>query len=183
MEEKMASKNPIRIAITGPESTGKSLLCEQLASYFGEPWVKEYAREYLENLGTNYSFGDILSIAHGQFEKEKEALLVSKQYLFCDTDFLVTHIWSLVKFGKTHKWITEMASSHAYDYTLLCNIDLPWEYDPLRENKNNRQQLFDMFIDELALRNIKYSVVSGLGIDRFNNAIEILEVNGIIKSK
>lgn len=176
----MATKQPLRIALTGPESTGKSQLCKQLAEYFNEPWVPEYSREYLVNLTDGYNFGDILAIAHGQFENEQNLLKKANKYLFCDTDFLVTHIWCIVKYGKSHNWIKNMAIEHPYDFTLLCNIDLPWEYDPLRENPDNRDYLFNLYHDELVSRNTPFEVVSGTGDERFDHAIRILAANGII---
>lgn len=174
----MESAKPVRIAITGPESTGKSALCRRLAEHFNEPWVPEYSREYLENLGGAYRFGDILAIAHGQFEREMAQLQHARRYLFCDTDFLVTHIWCKVKFNKTHEWINKMASEHPYDFTLLCNIDLPWEFDPLRENPDNRDYLYNLYVEELSKRSIPYAVVEGFGEERFVNAIKILEKQG-----
>ncbi len=175
----MVSKKPIRIALTGPESTGKSLLCQQLAEHFNEPWVPEYSREYLSDLKGDYNFGDILSIAHGQFEKESLQIKKARNVLFCDTDFMVTHIWCMVKYGKSHDWITNMAAKHPYDYTLLCNLDLPWEYDPLRENPHNRDYLFELYTKELTSRNIPFSIVEGTGNERLENAIQILEKQGI----
>lgn len=176
----MEAKKPLRIALTGPESTGKSQLCKQLADYFNEPWVPEYSREYLVNLPDGYNFGDILAIAHGQFEREKIRLKNAKNYLFCDTDFTVTHIWCMVKYGKSHNWIEQMAEMHPYDFTLLCNIDLPWEYDPLRENPDNRDYLFSLYHNQLITRNTPFSIVSGTGDERFRNAIELLAAQGII---
>lgn len=178
----MAAKKPLRIALTGPESTGKSQLCKQLADYFNEPWVPEYSREYLTNLPDGYSYGDILSIAHGQFEREENQLKNADRYLFCDTDFTVTHIWCMVKYGKSHNWINNMAAKHPYDFTLLCDIDLPWEYDPLRENPDNRDYLFQLYLDELASRDVPFAVVSGTGKERLNNAIELLEKQGITRT-
>lgn len=175
----MAAKKPLRIALTGPESTGKSILCRQLADYFNEPWVPEYSREYLANLDDVYNFNDILMIARGQFEKEQKLLKYAGEYLFCDTDFTVTHVWSMVKYGKSHKWIEEMAIKHPYDMTLLCNIDLPWEYDPLRENPDNRDYLFNLYLVELQNRRAPFSIVSGKNDNRFYNALEILSNHGI----
>lgn len=182
MEKKMGLATPKRIAITGPESTGKSLLCEQLAEYFNEPWVPEYSREYLADIKSDYGFGDILAIAHGQFERELKQLGNARHYLFCDTDFTVTHIWCMVKYGKSHEWIKAMASSNPYDYTLLCNIDLPWEFDPLRENPENRDYLFRLYNEELVAQNIPFGVVEGFGSVRLHKAIKLLETAGIIRN-
>lgn len=179
----MAGKSAKRIAITGPESTGKSILSRQLAEYFGEPWAPEYSREYLATLDREYSFYDILKIAKGQYNRELQMLNKAKDYLFCDTDFLVTHIWCKVKYGASHIWIEQMLEEKYYDFTLLCKNDLPWEYDPLRENPNDRDFLFELYLHELKSRSINFSVVDGTGIARLNNAIELLASRGIVRNQ
>lgn len=180
MEKKMAGKQPLRIAITGPESTGKTLLCKQLADYYREPWVPEFSRDYLKTINRSYDFMDILEIAKGQYNSELSLMQQAKNYLFCDTDFMVTHIWALVKYGKSHEWIDKMAKDSLYDYTLLCNIDLPWEFDPLREHPNQRDQLYAFYHRELTQREIPFSVVQGRGNERLNSAIAGLTSQGIV---
>ena len=163
-----------RISVTGPESTGKSWLAENLANRFNEPWVPEYARVFLENLNAPYSFDDVLHIAKGQFKAEQALAKTAKEYLFCDTDFLVTHIWCLVKFGKSHAWIEEMLETHHYSHYLLCSPDLPWQADPLREHPHMRKELFEMYKTELQNRNFSFSIVSGEGDERLQNAIDAI---------
>ena len=65
-----------KIVIIGPESTGKSTLCEMLAEHYQTTWVREYAREYLLKHGTNYSYENLLEIAKGQIKLEEEAIKV-----------------------------------------------------------------------------------------------------------
>lgn len=160
-----------RISITGPESTGKSWLAQQLARHYQEPWVPEYAREYLNNLDLPYGFEDILHIAEGQYRLEEEKALSAKNFLFCDTDFLVTHIWEMVKYGKSHPWIENKKNTHIYDLYLLCNTDLPWEPDPLREHPEQRKELLELYLKELSERKLPYSIISGQGTARLKAAI------------
>jgi len=183
MEKEMGKGQPHRIAITGPESTGKTVLCRQLAAYFHEPWVPEYSREYLNSLSgkREYGYDDILAIARGQYNRETAMLQQANEMLFCDTDFMVTHIWGLVKYGKSHEWIRRMAKEKPYDYTLLCDIDLPWEYDPLRENPGDRSPLFHIYVEQLTLYKIPFSIVSGTGEERLRNAVQHLYRQGIGK--
>lgn len=180
MEESMDRTTPLRIAVTGPESTGKSQLAQQLAEYFNESWVPEYSREYLKLTGGKYHFKDILAIAKGQYKNEQIAIKSARNLLFCDTDFLVTYIWEKVKYGKVHKWLHDKLVTVPYDYTLLCNIDLPWEFDPLREHPDDRDMLFSLYLDELKTRNVKYAIVEGTGDDRLKNAITALEKSGLL---
>jgi len=165
-----------RISITGPESTGKSELAKQLASHFHTVWVPEYAREYLYALGRPYEYEDIALIARKQLEQENNLAKKAKKVLFCDTDFLVTKIWSLYKYGKCDPWIEEMAESHRYDLYLLCNTDLPWEDDPLREHPQQRDELFRLYLKELKSIHASFILISGIGKQRSEKAISAVEM-------
>jgi len=164
----------IRISITGPESTGKSRLAEHLAEHYKTKWVPEYARKYLEEINRPYSYDDILLIAQKQFEQEN---LVSKDnpLVFCDTDFCVTSIWCKVKYGKCHEWITQKLDQNHYGLYLLCDVDLPWQYDPLREHPEMRSELFAMYSDLLKNQRFNYRVVNGTGEERLQNAIAFVD--------
>ena len=164
-----------RISITGPESTGKSILAEQLANHYHSVWVPEFSREYIEKLNRPYGEEDIAAIAKGQLEKEGKMVARAKRYLFCDTDLIVTKIWSDVKYGRCDPWILEGVEKHRYDLYLLCYIDIPWESDPLREHPNLREHLFELYLNELSERNLPFAVVSGLGGERLKNAITMIE--------
>ncbi len=96
----------------------------------------------------------------------------SRGFLFCDTEFIVYKIWCDDKFGKCHPWILDMIRSHTYDLYLLCNTDLPWEADPLRENPDDRDRLFKLYKQELEDRKLPYVIISGSGKVRLNNAIK-----------
>ena len=63
-----------KIVVIGPESTGKSTLCEKLAAHYNTIWAKEYAREYLLTHGTHYTFENLLEVAKGQIEGEELAV-------------------------------------------------------------------------------------------------------------
>jgi NadR type nicotinamide-nucleotide adenylyltransferase len=164
-----------RVAVTGPESTGKSELAMQLACHYQTLWVPEIAREYLVSLGRNYVFEDIAKIARRQLEMENTTADQAVNLLFCDTDMLVTKIWSLYKFGKCDPWIEEKVKSHRYDLYLLCDIDLPWVEDPLREHPGQRKELFSLYVEELKRLDVSYAIISGTGRNRVNNAILAVE--------
>jgi NadR type nicotinamide-nucleotide adenylyltransferase len=164
-----------KIAITGPESTGKSTLARELARIFQTTWVPEYAREYLLDLGRPYEEGDILEIARGQLKTEEKLMNEASRLLFCDTDFLVTRIWSVVKYGRSDPWIDKKVVEHRYDLYLLCNIDLPWEFDPLREHPDKRLMLFDLYHRELINRGFPFAIVSGEGAARTAMAVDLVK--------
>jgi len=169
----------IRISVTGPESTGKSWLARQLADHYHTEWVPEYARKYLEDIDRPYTYDDILLISQKQFEEENSAH-GDTELLFCDTDFCVTSIWCNVKYGKCHEWITDHLNRKNYGLYLLCDIDLPWQYDPLREHPEMRSELFGMYRDLLLEKCFNYKVVKGTGEERLQNAI--VSVDEYLKS-
>jgi len=170
-----------KIAITGPESTGKSMLAMQLAEHYGTVWVPEFAREYIDKLGRPYVESDILEIAKGQLllelAAEKRIAVPPNQtnYLFCDTELLVTKIWSEVRFGHCDPWILKKIETRVYDIYLLCYIDLPWVDDPQREHPEMREHLFNLYHEELLERNLNFRVVSGIGEARLNKAINFID--------
>lgn len=164
-----------RIAITGPESTGKSQLAEELAKYYQTLWVPEYAREYLEKINRPYNYNDVLQIAKHQLDEENIAAEKANKILFCDTDFTVTKIWCDFKYKQCHDWINEQFLTHKYNLYLLCSTDLPWTFDPQRENPNEREELFQIYLKTLRDINFPYRIVDGIGETRLKNAIKIID--------
>jgi NadR type nicotinamide-nucleotide adenylyltransferase len=164
-------KKTLKIAITGPESTGKSSLAEQLAHHYQAVWVPEYARGYIDSLSRPYDQQDILLIAKGQVKAEKAFYKKAGTFLFCDTELIVTKIWSEVRYNHCHEWILKKIVENNYDLYLLCNIDLPWENDPQREHPDKREYLFNLYQKELNVHAFPYFVISGFGKERLNNAI------------
>jgi len=161
----------IKIALTGPESTGKSTLSKGLAAYFGALWTPEYARYYLNHLSRPYLPEDVLNIAKGQVQWEAVWEKYARGLLFCDTDLLVPKIWMEHKYGYCDPWIDKQLLLRNYDLCLLCNIDMPWEDDPLREHPNEREILFEKYQVALEAMNANYIVISGKGEERLNQAI------------
>jgi NadR type nicotinamide-nucleotide adenylyltransferase len=164
-----------RIAITGPESTGKSSLCQQLATHFNDEWVPEVAREFINKLNRPYDEADILSIAKKQINREDELVKNAKQFLFCDTELIVTKIWSEHKYKKCDPWILNQIAESKYSLYLLCNIDLPWEQDTQREHPYLRKYFFDLYLKELKDRKLNFKILRGTGDDRLRTAIELIE--------
>jgi len=175
MEKRTRNNRIIKIAITGPESTGKSTLSEQLASHYKTVWVPEFAREYIASLNRIYNQNDILHIAKSQMKKEKELFPKANRFLFCDTELIVTKIWSEHSFKNCDEWILNNISKNFYDHYLLCDVDLPWEYDPLREHPLLRKYFFKLYLNELRSRNFSYSIISGNNQIRLKNAVDAIE--------
>ena len=163
-----------RISITGPESTGKSWLSQQLALHYKTHFVEEYSREYLKR-ETSYNKVDIVKIAKGQLERENKTAESDSSILFCDTDLLVNKIWNKHVFGQCDKWIETKFLEHEYGLYLLCYPDIEWEFDPLRENPNNRLLLFEMYETELKKTRFNYKIIKGQGNERLKNAVSFVD--------
>lgn len=165
-----------KILIIGPESTGKSTLAKDLSVHFGEPWVPEFSREYLQKKKTDYDFEDLSTIAEGQLKAEDDTALSAKDFLFCDTDLRVIHIWSAHRFGRTSPWIIEEIETRVYDLILLTDIDMEWEPDPLREHPEPemRAYFFKKYLELAKSSGVPYEIISGSRKSRVKQAIEVI---------
>jgi NadR type nicotinamide-nucleotide adenylyltransferase len=166
-----------KIVVIGPESTGKSSLCEALAAHFGTGWVPEYAREYLMEHGMDYSYPDLMTIARGQLALEDSHARNSRSLLFIDTDMYVMKVWSEYVFGRCDAWILDQVASRKYDGYLLCRTDLPWVRDDLREypDLESRERLFHIYRDCMVNQSTPWAEVGGVGEDRIAAGIEAVE--------
>ncbi len=160
----------LKIAITGPESTGKSTLSAQLASHYQTVWVPEYARTYIGSLNRDYTLQDIEAIARGQLQLEKQLQQEASTLLISDTDLLVLKIWSEHAFGQTPDFITQQLSVQDYNLYLLMGVDLPWEPDPQREHPHLRQYFYDWYKRELQALGVPFVEITGQQQERFQNA-------------
>ena len=167
-----------KIAITGPESTGKSSLAHFLSVEFNLPLLREFARDFLYSKPEGYqcSFQDIGYIAAMQMKLEDE-LSEKHDFIICDTDVLVCKIWQEYVFGNSDPSIEAAFQNRNYDLILLCNADIPWEFDPLRSNPNDRDDIFNLYKNALEKASKPFKIISGIGEQRFKTAqFEISEL-------
>ncbi|HHP7242489.1 MAG TPA: AAA family ATPase [Cyclobacteriaceae bacterium] len=163
-----------KIAIIGPESTGKSTLSESLASVFNTEWVPECARIYLNQIKRPYKKEDLTEIAKEQIKLEEDRMLKANHLLISDTNLIVIKVWSDYKYGHTDPWILENLSQRHYDYYLLTNIDLPWQDDPQREHPHLREYFFLIYLNYLKDNGLPFDVVSGTESKRLQNAQQVI---------
>jgi nicotinamide riboside kinase len=167
----------IKIVITGPESTGKSTLAVQLFNYFGGGMITEFAREYVSKLDRPYEYTDLLVIAQKQMEELNTYMgKVNDGIVILDTYLIITKVWFEVVYNSAPKWITERLLESGIDLFLLCEPDLPWEQDGVRENGGEmRNWLFNEYEKNLIDLKLNYKRVSGTGKERVDCAIKYIE--------
>lgn len=167
-----------KIVAIGPESTGKSTLCKELAEHYNTAWCPEYAREYLLQNGTDYTYEDLSRVAQGQLTIEDYLQEDAKgKYYFVDTDMYVMKVWYEVAFQHCPTWILKAIARRSCDLYLLCNTDLPWVRDELREypDLKMRQRHFAMYKDIVANSGIPWAEISGTERQRLQGAIRAID--------
>ena len=194
----MEPKPLIKVAVIGPESTGKSTLCELLAQHYNTQWCPEFAREYLLTHGTDYTYDDLLYIAKGQLAMEdeytqslvgssesgvnssvqkSELRTLNSKLLFVDTEMYVMKVWCEFVFGKCHRWVLDQIIERKYDLYLLCNTDLPWVKDELREypDLKTRDQLYHIYKDIMINQSTPWVDINGDYDQRLQKAIDTID--------
>ena len=170
--------SPLKIAIIGPESTGKTTLARYLADRYKGTYVPEYAREYVERKGsTHVTWDELCEIAKHQIDqiislsanevsglsaqRSVSAAVCQAKPVFFDTDLVVTKVWFSYAFGRIPEWLNDAIRTYPMDFYLLTKPDIPWIPDPARENGSDtiRQELFDRYEAEIQALNIPYFVV------------------------
>jgi NadR type nicotinamide-nucleotide adenylyltransferase len=169
------------VVISGPESTGKTELAQNLAKKLHTIWVPEYARVYIENLSRPYTYTDVKHIARYQAAQEKiYGSKVTSGLLIFDTWFIITKVWFDLVFGKCPEWLITHIRSTKIDLFLVCNTDLPWIPDQVRENGGEkREQLFQLYCKEISSFGFKYEIITGNGNTRIENALNALALHGL----
>jgi nicotinamide riboside kinase len=184
----------VRIAVVGPECSGKSTLVQELMLHYRSGMVSEVAREYLDALDRPYTEEDLLEIARAQWDlngqgerwaAEHEAALQHpdlprtgkpKKPLFLDTDIVNILIWSREKFGRVHPELERMARQDRYTYRFLCRPDIPWVADPQRENPHDRDRLFAVWERTLTELGHPYTIIEGPRAVRSRKATAMVDV-------
>lgn len=162
----------LKIAIIGPESTGKTELTAKLATHFRAVWEPELAREYIENLNREYTFEDVCEIARRQIIIENEHVKNNnaRKIVFFDTDLIITKVWLQYKYHVTPDFIQKRLEEKHIDFYLLLEPDIAWKPDPVREHGHDRDYFFDWYKREIEILKTPYVIINGLDEKRFQNA-------------
>jgi len=177
----------IKIALFGPESTGKTTLAKQLAEYYETEWVPEFARDYLQEKWEENKHicvaDDMMPIAYGQTALENQKLASANKYLFCDTNLMVTKVFSEMYYGFCDPLLNEAALKHEYDLFFLTDIDVPWEKDDIRDTPEGRETVFSVFKQTLIDTKKPFITLSGDKESRLKKAISIIDNLALAKDK
>jgi nicotinamide riboside kinase len=164
------------IVITGPESTGKTELAAQLAQSLNCKWIPELSRHYIANLGRPYQYNDVEQIARLQIARFTDELLPESAFAVFDTGLIITKVWFDVVYKKCPDWLIEAIQQQPKVFHLVCNTDLPWIADPVRENGGlMREKLLQIYQQELSNFGFPFALVSGTDEQRLQNALTILD--------
>jgi NadR type nicotinamide-nucleotide adenylyltransferase len=171
----MEQQSTVRIVLTGPESSGKTTLTEQLAAHYHAPWAPEFVRVFAAQKGAPIAFSDHGPIARGQMALEDAALALQPPLLFHDTDLMSTVVYCLHYFGRCPAWIEEAARSRVATHYLLCHPDIPWVADGVRDRPAQREELLGLFQQTLDRLGAPWSAVTGEGHQRVAEARAIVD--------
>jgi nicotinamide riboside kinase len=166
----------INVAICGPESSGKTALAIALSVHFKTFYVPEFARVYLEKKGSRYTANDLEEIILNQIEwwQGDHLRLPADALRFWDGDPSILRVWEDERFGTSNAAIDAFVAQHPPELTLLCAPDLPWSYDPLRENPTDRERLFNRYREQLNQWKLPYAIVDGSGSNRLRSAVKAI---------
>jgi NadR type nicotinamide-nucleotide adenylyltransferase len=178
--KKLKTKTKI-IVVTGAESTGKSVLTEWLAHHFRVPFIPEFARSYVESLQRKYTYSDVEKIAQQQIRELQKKTELKYPLVFVDTWLIITKIWFEEVFGHSPQWLETAIKKTKIDLFLVCDTDLPWLPDPVRENGGKRRiYLQNRYIEVIQNYGFNYKIVSGKNDIRFKNALQQLKQSKLI---
>jgi NadR type nicotinamide-nucleotide adenylyltransferase len=160
-----------RVVVTGSECTGKTSLAKFLGEQLHAPTVPEYSRTYAERVGRPLGPEDVEPIARGQMLSDDDALRAHVPIVVLDTDLVSTVVYAEHYYGSVAPWISREAQLRLGDLYLLCDIDLPWVADGIRDQPHQRRHIHQMFEKQLASWNANVFVVRGIGEAREASAL------------
>ena len=153
-----ATHGPLRVVLIGSECTGKTELAEWLAAEAGVPLSAEYAREYAQAVGGSAALtaADVEPIALGQRALEDAATAAAAgghALVVHDTDLLSTCVYATQYYGadSVPMWLPGVLPERRPSLYLLCDIDLPWRSDVIRDATRDRavvQRAFEAAVSE-----------------------------------
>lgn len=171
------------LVLTGPESSGKSWLSNEIHANFGGILVGEYVRYFIETEARVTCYQDITPIARGQLAWEDEARAHQPPLLILDTHLLSNILWSRTLFGACPTWIEQALLQRHYDLHLLLSPEaVDWHDDGQRCQPElaERQAFFQASHEWLELNHQPFQVLQGDWKNRKEAAFQA--VNRLLKA-
>ncbi|HXT15943.1 MAG TPA: ATP-binding protein [Gemmatimonadaceae bacterium] len=165
----------IRVVLTGSESTGKTTLAARLAEHYGAELVPEFVREFATRKGGAIDFADHGPIARGQMALEDEHIARATQLVVQDTDLLSTVVYCEHYFGRCPPWIVEAAKVRAPNLYLLCETDMEWVADGVRDRGHMREEMQELFRRAVVASGVPFVGISGDAEKRFARATAAID--------
>ena len=162
-----------RIAIEGPESTGKSTIARAVATGLGFTYAPEWAKCFIEQSvrqGQAFAEADLLTIARGHCAAEQSLELVAHRALIADTSLLTTLIWGRFLYGRSDARIEAMFAAEearAPRHRWFFTPDTLWVADAHRNVAANpaapetRRRFWDLLVAEAERRGLTFDIVPG----------------------
>jgi Predicted ATPase/kinase involved in NAD metabolism len=165
----------IRIVLTGSECTGKTTLAEALALHYRTGLVPEFVRGYAEQRGGVIELSDHAPIARGQIALEDSYIARGGRLLIQDTDLLSTVVYCRHYFGMCETWIEEAAVTRRPDLYLLCEPDIPWVADGVRDRGHMREEMQSLFRDAVRASEVPFAEIRGERDERRDHATRAID--------
>lgn len=168
-----------RIAIMGPESTGKSTLTANLANYFNTNFVPEYGRLIYE-IENKVEIKDFIPISTGRQEIEDWMIKDSNRFIFCDTEDITTYIFSKMycpsEYLQTEKYfLSQLEEKKKYDLYLLLKPDCEPVQDGTRNFLKEREDHYNVIKNWLIKLDCNFIEIGGNWKERTQTSIEIIK--------
>ena len=160
-----------RVCVTGPESTGKTTLAARLAAYYRTVWVPEASRIYAERKQSPLLLSDVAPIAREHVAMVDESMRAAGRLLVLDTDLLSTVIYSQHYYGRVPAEVEALERTRRADLYLLCDVDVPWLPDGIRDRPTNREAMLALFREALETRKLLWTMITGDWEARWKTAI------------
>ncbi len=161
----------LKVVLIGPESSGKTVLAEQLAQHFETTWVPEYLRVFFDEKQAVFE-ENMQEIAQKQLKSEENGLKMAQRAIFYDTNCMTLKVYHQLYFDSEPFWFNTLFKKENYDHYLLLKPDIPWVDDGQRDMPHRREELFKLFEQELQAIEADYTIVHGDFQSRTSMAIQ-----------
>lgn len=176
------STPPKKIALLGPESSGKTTLAQILAAELDTFLVPEYFRFYWEakrhtQKSTAWREEEFLHMATEQNRFEDAYAARANSFLLCDTSVWQVAAWQAYYLGEASQDILRLARSRAYDLICLCRSDTPFVQDGVRDGAHSREQVYQLL--QTLLKNAGLSALDVSGDIESRKALVIKAIQSL----